>query len=225
MNLSIKKAMRAYFAGKLRLGLFWFAIICAACYAQIELFYGPLDWFYDSYPYITGVIAGVSFAAFGISLGYLLTRLVTRINYTGRLRRDLGRVLPPGEAANPYAVLDADMQGVVQPQPWPRVSIYLGERWLVMPGHALLRAKIVGIFYEELNKSFLSNKVRLTIIDEMQGEMYLDIKPEMHPEIFQTLARLHPAATDANHRVWRSLPEESRYNKLRQNNEPPLPLN
>ena len=86
MNLSIKKAMRSYFAGKLRLGIFWFALFCVAGYAQIELFYGPLDWFYERYPYITGIIGGLNLTAFGISLGYLLTRLVTRLNYTGRLR-------------------------------------------------------------------------------------------------------------------------------------------
>lgn len=221
MNFSMKKAMRSYFAGKLRLGIFWFALFCAAGYLQIELFYGPLDWFYDRYPYITGIIAGLNFTAFGISLGYLLTRLVTRLNFTGRLRRDLSRALPPHEAADPYAVLDAD----IRRQPWPRAPIYIGERWLAMPGHAMLRAKIVGVFYEELNKSFLSSKVRLTIVDELGGEMYLDVKPSLHPEIFQTLAKLHPAAVNADHRVLRSMPEGSSFSSLRQNNEPPRPCN
>lgn len=221
MNLSIKKAMRSYFAGKLRLGIFGLALFCVAGYVQIELFYGPLDWFYERYPYITGIIGGLNLTAFGISLGYLLTRLVTRLNYTGRLRRDLSRILPSNEAADPYAVLDAD----IKRQPWPQAPVYLGERWLVMPGHALRRDHIVGIFYEELHKSFLSTRVRLTIVDELGGEMYLDIKPDLHPEIFQTLSKLHPAATNADHRVLRSLPEGSGFRSLRQNNEPPLSLN
>jgi len=223
MNFSLKKAMRAYFSGKLRLGLFWFLLYLVAGYAQIELFYGPLAWFTDSYPYITGMIAGVNLAAFGISLGYLLTRLVTRLNYTGRLRRDLARFLPAGQAADPYAVLDADLQSCTRPQPWPRTPIYIGERWLVMPGHAMLREKIVGIFYEELHKSFLSNKVRLTVVDELGGDMYLDLRPSLHPAIFQSLARLHPAATNADHRVLRSLPDEN-FARLRQNHEPPRPI-
>lgn len=221
MRFSTKKAMRAYFGGKLRLGIFWFVLYCALGYAQIELFYGPLVWFYDSYPYLMGAIACINLTAFGISLGYLLTRLVTRLNYTGRLRRDLSRFLPDSAAADPYSVLDED----IRRQPWPKVPIYIGDCWLVMPGHAMRRDRIVGIFFEELNKSFLSNKVRLTIVDDLDGQMYLDIKPAWHPEIFQTLAKLHPAAANADHRVLRSLPEGSHFSRLRQNNEPPLPIN
>ena len=153
MNYSIKKIMRAYFAGKLRWAIFWFALVCLLCYGQIELFYGPLDFFYHTYPYIMGGICCVDLVAFLISLGNLLTRLVTRFNYTGRLRRDLAHWLPEHLAADPYAVLDEDICW----QPNPPAPLYLGEEWLILPGHVFPRAKIVGIFFEELRKSFLSN--------------------------------------------------------------------
>lgn len=222
MRFSIKKVMRAYFAGKLRWALFWFILVCLVCYWQIEMFYGPWDSFYHTYPYVMGGICCIDLVAFGISLGNLLTRLVTRFNYTGRLRRDLGRWLPERLAANPYAVLDDDVCW----QPNPSVPIYLGEEWLVLPGHATPRAKIVGIFYEELRKSFLSNKVRLTVVDEQGNSCYLDVKPNLHPEIFRTLAQLHPAATNADHCVLRGFWQQPNpdYHRLRLNNEPPRKL-
>lgn len=222
MNYSVKKIMRAYFGAKLRWAIFWFALVCLLCYGQIELFYGPLDFFYHTYPRIMGGICCVDLVAFLISLGNLLTRLVTRFNYTGRLRRDLAHWLPEHLAADPYAVLDDDVCW----QPNPPAPLYLGEEWLVLPGHVFPRPKIVGIFFEELRKSFLSNKVRLTIVDEQGNSGYLDLPPRLHPALFNQLAQLHPAATNADHCVlrgfWRQ--ENQDYHRLRLNGEPPRKL-
>lgn len=197
-NFSVQKATRRYFAGKLRWAIFWFGLIFLLIWLQIELFYGPWAGFYDAHPYALGLICGVDFAAFCISLGNLLTRLVTRFNYTKRLRRDVQRYVSGREADDPYALLDADVCYAPAAAP-----IYLGDKWLVTPGHAMLRERLVGVFYEDLSKSFLSKKIRLTVVDDAGESFYLDTSPKLHPELFRSLALLHPGATNADHSVLR----------------------
>lgn len=220
MEYSCRRLMRKYFAAKLGRAALWFAVVCVLCLVQIELFYGPWAGFAEAYPYVTGMLSGVDLAAFGISLGNLLTRLVTRFNYTGRLRRDLGRYIPEREAAEPYAVLDGDICLQLN----PGAPLYLGDKWLLLPGHAMLRERLVGVFYEELRKSFLSNKVRLTVVDDRGEHCYLDTDAKLHPELFRRLAMLHPGATNADHSVLRGYwaQEGVDYRRLRLGNEAPV---
>lgn len=219
MNFSSKKVMRAYFSRKLFWAIFWFALVCAIIYAQIELFYGPWQPFCHNYTYLFGMVCCCDLVSFCISLGNLLTRLVTRFNYTGRLRRDLRYYVSERETADPYTLLDEDICF----QPGRPAPIFLGNKWLITPAHAMLRERLVGVFFEELRKSFLSNKVRLTVVDDMGNSFYLDVAPGLHPALFNELSQLHPCATNADHRVLRGFWQQENvdYRRLRLNNEPP----
>ncbi len=197
MKLSIKRSQRIYFTGRLLVSFGWTVFWCILCYVQIEFFYGPGAEFTDLHPYIFGVICGVDFVGLGISAGYLLVRFFSLLGCCGRMKRSVERYLPLEEVHNPFDVLEQD----VRCQLFENTKIYLGKEWIVFPGRAMRRSAVVGVFYEELYKTYLSRKVRLFLVDEKGREIYTDIPKALHPKVYNHLASRHPAASYGEHQA------------------------
>jgi len=191
MKYPLKNEMRAYYAKKFFVSLVWVIFWYAACYVQIEFFYGPGAAFADGHPYLFGVICGVDFVGVAISTVYLIIRIVCLMGFRGKVVKCMKKYLSPEFTEEPFELLEQDIQYKFMNS----AEIYIGEEWIVFPRHAIYRDSIVGIFYEVLSESYLSRKVRLTLVDNTGNSIYVDIAPRFHPAAYHYLIEWHPCAS------------------------------
>ena len=196
MKESVKTLQGRYFRKKFFVTLGWTVFWYALCYALIEFFYGPGLAFADGHPYWMGVIFGTGFVGFCICTAYFFVRLTALLRCKKRIRRSMESYLPDGELSDPFETLDRDLRG-----PALGTEIYIGCDWLLFPGRAMNRDAIAGVFYEELFKSYLSRKVRLTVVDDRGESMYLDIPKAFHPTVYHWLIEIHPNASNGQHQA------------------------
>ncbi len=191
MKYPLKKELRAYYLKRFLISLMWAVFWYAACYFQIEFFYGPGNAFTEEHPYLFGVVCGVDFVGFGISTVYLIIRLSSLLHFKGRIVKSMKKYLSSELTESPFDLLEQDIQYRLLGE----TEIYIGNDWIVFPGHAMHRDSVAGIFYEILSEKYLSRKVRLTLADNVGNSMYVDIAPEFHPAAHQYLREWHPYAS------------------------------
>ena len=191
MNYPLKQKLRAYYLKKFLISLIWAVFWCAACYIQIEFFYGPGAAFTDAHPYLFGVICGVDFVGFGISTVYLIIRTFSLLHFKGKIEKSVKKYLSPEFTESPFALLEQDIQYKFK----GKGEVYVGEDWIVFPNCAMYRNSVAGIFYEVLSEKYLSKKIRLTLVDTLGNSMYVDIAPDLHPTVYNYLREWHMYAS------------------------------
>lgn len=191
MKYPLKQKLKSYYFKKFLISLVWIVFWYAACYFQIEFFYGPGKAFTNEHPYLFGVVCGVDFVGFGISTTYFIIRLFSLFHFKGRIVKSMKKYLSSELTESPFDLLEQDIQYKLLGE----TEIYIGNDWIVFPGRAMHRDAVAGIFYEALSESFLSKKVRLTLVDTIGNSMYVDIAPDFHPAAYQYLREWHPYAS------------------------------
>ena len=166
----------------------WAVFWVGSCLAVIEFFYGPGEVFGQAHIGLLGGLSAIFCVAVPVSLGFFLARLLGLFRWRRRLQKQLRRYLRPEETGDPIPLLEKDLKcrlfGVTE--------IFLGREWVVFPGQVMKRDAIVGIYFTELSRFSLSQRLRITLVDDT-GELISYEAPKGDgPACYDFLLATHP---------------------------------
>lgn len=221
MAVSITGPQRGWRLRRFLTAFFWAVVWCGGGLAAIEYFYGPGA---SSSFYLMGGAAAVFLVAVPVSLGFLLAAFLGLLCWRGRLKKQIRRYLSPEESRDPIRVVESDLKCRL----YGVSDILLGKDWVVVPGGAMKRDALVGIYYTNLDRYPFPfrKKVRLTLVDEA-GEMISCLTPwKDGPVYYHYLKTVHPWVSQGDFREYtfflRKEGEQPDRRKLRQPT-PPAP--
>lgn len=224
MGFPIRRDQRRWHGRRLAVSLFWAVLCCLGANALIEYCYGPGADFFGAHQLLAWGIAFVGLMVVPGVVIWFLVRLWGFLRWKKRLGRSMALYLREPEE-DPLSLLEKDLYCRL----FDTVDCWIGRDWLVVPGAAMARESVAGIFYEALGRKYLSDKIRIALIDDTGRMLYLDVGERLHPRVFQYLRDIHPEAGWGDIREYRAflLKEEQRgeinYRHLR-SPAPPAPL-
>lgn len=199
MGYPIRKGQRRWYGRRLAVSFLWAAACCLGANALLEYAYGPWEPFFAAHTLLAWSLAAAGLAAVAGVVIWFLVRLFGFLGWKGRLRRAMKLYLR-GEEGDPIALLEGDLYCRL----FDRVDCWIGAEWLVLPGTAMARGAVAGIFYEKLGRRYLSDKVRIALIDEEGRMIYLDVGEKLHPRVFHYLVNIHPGVSWGDIREYRA---------------------
>jgi len=176
---------------------------CGGGGAVIQCFYGPslpLSRLAEAYPIPMGLAAAGWLIASLALIVCWLSRLAALLTWKKRLLKSMAPYLREPPSPADLDILAKDLRCRL----FDTLDLWLGEDWVVVPGKAMARDAVVGVFYEQLSRKYLSSKVRIAIIDEEGRRLYADAPGWLHPLAANYLSSIHPQCSDGDIRSYQA---------------------
>lgn len=203
MSYPIQAAQSRWFRRHLLSTTLWTALCCGGGGAVIQCFYGPglpLSRLAEAYPIPMGLAAAGWLIASLTLIVCWLSRLAALLTWKKRLLKSMAPYLREPSSPADLELLEKDLRCRL----FDTLDLWLGEDWVVVPGKAMARDAVVGVFYEQLSRKYLSSKVRIALIDEEGRRLYADAPQWLHPLAANYLSSIHPQCSDGDIRTYQA---------------------